>query len=66
MLSTEFNNHFATIAAKIPSNISTSDSDNYLKYLTNIDKNFLPCPTTTDKVFLLLSKLNKSKQLALT
>ena len=29
--------------------ISTSDRDNYLKYLTNIDKQFQLCPTTTDK-----------------
>ena len=31
MLSNEFNNHFATIGSKVASNISTSDSENYLK-----------------------------------
>ena len=31
MLSNEFNNHFATIGSKLASNISTSDSENYLK-----------------------------------
>ena len=36
----EFNDHFATISSKLASNISTSDSDNYLKYLTNTDKQF--------------------------
>ena len=53
MLSNEFNNHFATIRSKLASNISTSDSDNYLKYLTNTDKQFQLCPTTRDKVFSL-------------
>ena len=62
MLSNEFNNHFATISLKLASNISTPDSDyNYLKYLTNTDKQFQLCPTTTDNVLSLLNKLNKSK-----
>ena len=61
MLSNEFNNHFATIISKLASNISTSDIDNYLKYLTNTDKQFQLCPTTRDKVFSLLNKLNVSK-----
>ena len=61
MLSNEFNNHFATIGSKLASNISTPDSDNYLKYLTNTDKQFQLCPTTRDKVLSLLNKLNKSK-----
>ena len=63
VLSNEFNNNFATIGSKLASNcyISTSDSDNYLKYLTNIDKQFQLCATTTDKVLSLLNKLNKSK-----
>ena len=43
--------------AQNASNISTSD----LKYLTNTDKQFQLCPTTRDKVFSLLNKLNKSK-----
>ena len=47
--------------SKLANKISTSDSDNYLKYLTNIDKRFQLCPTTTDKVLSLLNKLNKSK-----
>ena len=37
MLSNEFNNHFATIGSKLASNISTPDSDNYLKSLPNMD-----------------------------
>ena len=61
MLSNEVNNHFASISSKLASNISTTDCDNYLKYLTNIDKQFQLHPTTTDKVLSLLSKLNKSK-----
>ena len=61
MLSNEFNNNFATIGSKLACNINTSDSDNYLKYLTNIDKEFQLCATTTDKVLSLLNKLNKSK-----
>ena len=61
MLSNEFNTHFATIGSKLVGNISTSDSDNYLKYLTNTDKQFQLCPTTSDKVLSLLNKLNKSK-----
>ena len=61
MLSNEFNNHFATIGSKLASNISTSDIDNYLRYLTNTDKQFQLCPTTIDKVFSLRNKLNKSK-----
>ena len=48
VLSNEFNNNFATIGSKLASNISTSDSDNYLKYLTNINKQFQLCATTTD------------------
>ena len=51
----------ATIGSKLAGNISTSDSDNYLKYLTNTDKQFQLCPTTSDKVLSLLNKLNKSK-----
>ena len=58
MLSNEFNNHFVTIGSKLASNISTSGSDNYLKYLSNTDKQFQLCPITRDKVF---SLLNKSK-----
>ena len=61
MLSNEFNNHFATIGSKLASNISTSDIDNHLKYLTNTDKQFQLCPTTSAKVFSLLNKLNVSK-----
>ena len=61
MLSNEFNNNFATIGSKLACNINTSDSDNYLKYLTNIDKQFQLCATTTGKVLSLLNKLNKSK-----
>ena len=38
MLSNEFNTHFAIISSKLAGNISTSDIDNYLKYLTNTDK----------------------------
>ena len=48
VLSNEFNNNFATICSKLASNIGTSDSDNYLKYLANIDKQFQLCATTTD------------------
>ena len=59
-LSNEFNNHFATIGSNLASNISTSDTDNYLKYLTNTDKQFQLCPTR-DKVCSRLNKLNKSK-----
>ena len=61
MLSNEFNNHVSTIGSKLASNISTSGSDNYLKYLINTDKQFQLCPTTRDKVFSLLNKLDKSK-----
>ena len=61
MLSNEFNNHFATIGSKLASKISTSDSDNYLKYLINIGKQFQLCLITTVKVLSLLNKLNKSK-----
>ena len=61
MLSNEYDNNFATIGSKLASNISTPDSDNYLKYLTNTDKQFQLCPTTRDKVLSLLNKLNKSK-----
>ena len=61
MLSNEFNNHFATIGSKLASNISTSDIDNHLKYLTNTDKQFQLFPTTRDKVFSVLNKLNVSK-----
>ena len=61
MLSNEFNNHFATIGSKPASNVNTSDSDNYLRYLTNTDRQFQLCPTTRDKVLSLLNKLNKSK-----
>ena len=32
-----------------------------MKYLTNIDKQFQLCPTTTDKILSLFNKLNKSK-----
>ena len=61
MLSHEFNNHFATIGSKLASNVNTSDSDNYLRYLTNTDRQFQLCPTIRDKVLSLLNKLNKSK-----
>ena len=61
VLSNEFNNHFATIGSKLAGNINTSDSDNYLRYHTNIDKQFQLCPTTRNKVLSLLNRLNKSK-----
>ena len=60
MLSNEFDNHFATIGSKLASNVNTSDSDNYLRYLTNTDRQF-QLPTTRHKVLSLLNKLNKSK-----
>ena len=61
MLSNEFNNHFATIGSKLAKSISTWESDNYLNYLTNIDKQFQLCPATTDKILSLLNKLKTSK-----
>ena len=61
VLSNEFNNHFATIGSKLAGNINTSDSDNYLRYHTNIDKQFQLYPTTRNKVLSLLNRLNKSK-----
>ena len=61
MLSNEFDNHFATIGSKLASNVNTSDNDNYLRYLTNTDRQFQLCPTIRDKVLSLLNKLNKSK-----
>ena len=53
--------NFATIGSKLARNISTPDSNNYPKYLPNMDKQFQLCPTTTDIVLSLLNKLNKSK-----
>ena len=61
VLSTQFNNHFATIGSKLASNIDSSNSDGYQKYLTGTSKRFQLRPTNTNEVLLLLNNLNKSK-----
>ena len=64
--SNQFNNHFATIGPELASNIDSSNSDGFQKYLTGTDKRFqLPYPTSTNKVLSLLNRLNKSKAAAL-
>ena len=37
VLSNQFNNHFATIVPELASNIDSSNSDGYQKYLTGTD-----------------------------
>ena len=61
MLSNQFNNHFATIGPKLASNIDSSNSDDYQRYLTGTDERFQLRPTSTNKVLSLLKHLNKSK-----
>ncbi|CAH3029321.1 unnamed protein product [Porites evermanni] len=46
VLSNQFNNHFATIGPELASNIDSSNSDGYQKYLTGTDKRFQLHPTT--------------------
>jgi len=60
-LSNQFNNHFATIGPKLASNIDSSNSDGYQKYLTGTDKRFQLRPTSANKVLSLLNHPNKSK-----
>ena len=43
------------------SNIDSSNSDGYQKYLTGTDKRFQLHPTSTNKVLSLLNRLNRSK-----
>ena len=59
VLSNQFNNHFATIGPELASNIDSSNSDGYQKYLTGTDKRFQLHPTSTNKVLSLLNRLNK-------
>ena len=61
VLSNQFNNHFATIGPELASNIDSSNSDGYQKYLTGTDKRFQLNPTSTNKVLSLLNRLKKSK-----
>ena len=61
VLSNQFNNHFATISPELASNIDSSNSEGYQKYLTGTDKWFQLHPTSTNKVLSLLNRLNKSK-----
>ena len=61
VLSNQFNNHFATIGPELASNIVSSNSDGYQKYVTGTDKRFQLHPTSTNKVLSLLNLLNKSK-----
>ena len=61
VLSNQFNNHFATIGPELASNIDSSNSNGYQKYLTGTDKWFKLHPTSTNKVLSLLNRLNKSK-----
>ena len=61
VLSNQFNNHFATIGPELASNIDSSNSDGYEKYLTGTDKRSQLHPTSTNKVLSLLNRLNKSK-----
>ena len=61
VLSNQFNNHFATIGPELASNIDSSNSDGYQKYLTGTDKRFQLHPTSTNKVLSLLNRLNRSK-----
>ena len=62
-LSNEFNNHFATIGPELARNIVSPDGgdDIYQRYITNTDQCFQLRPTSVNKVFSLLNKLNKSK-----
>ena len=60
-LSNEFNNHFATIGPELSRNIDSPDGDVYQRYITSTDQCFQLRPTTVNKVFSLLNKLNKSK-----
>ena len=57
----QFNNHFATIGPKLESNIDSSNSDGYQKYLTGTDTVFQLHPTSTNRVLSHLNCLNKSK-----
>ena len=56
-----FIHSFATIGSKLASNIDSSNSDGYQKYLTGTDKRFQLRPTSANKVLSLLNHLNKSK-----
>ena len=60
-LSNEFNNHFATIGAELSRNIDSPDGDVYQRYITSTDPCFQLRPTSVNKVFSPLNKLNKSK-----
>ena len=57
---TELSNQF-NIGPELASNIDSSNSDGYQKYLTGTDKRFQLHPTSTNKVLSLLNHLNKSK-----
>ena len=59
-LSNEFNNHFATIGPELSCNIDSPDGDVYQRYITSTDQCFQLRPTSVNKVFSLLNKLNKS------
>ena len=60
-LSNQFNNHFATIGPELSRNIDSPDGDVYQRYITSTDQCFQLRPTSVNKVFSLLNKLNKSK-----
>ena len=60
-LSNEFNNHFATIGPELARNIDSPDGDVYQRYIASTDQCFQLRPTSVNKVFSLLNKLNKSK-----
>ena len=66
VLSNQFNNHFATIGPELASNIDSSNSDGYQKYLTGTDKRCQLHPTGTNKVLSLLNRLISQRQLAST
>ena len=58
ILSNEFNNHFATIGPKLAKKVNSSNTHSFLDHLTSTDKQFKLCPTTANKVFSLLNKLD--------
>ena len=60
-LSNQFNNHFATIGPELSRNIDSPDGDVYQRYITSTGQCFQLRPTSVNKVFSLLNKLNKSK-----
>ena len=61
VLSNEFNNHFATIGPELSRNTDFPDVDVYQRYITSIDQCFQLRPTSVNKVFSFLNKLNESK-----